>query len=520
MVKRLTNATIHRWGLAILVPATALGLGLGAAGATASSSASACSTPSTAGNFQTAKFHPPHVHICTRKAHEAPGMIFLAPFRNGSGAHPKPMVGQPGAMMLDQGGNTIWFHPAAKGQLIEDFQTQTLKGQPVLTFWQGKIAIPPANTTLPPGAPVSGSYSIYDEHYHLIKTIKAQGKGWITDFHDLVITHPTATYSQGTALFLAAKKVSAGGGGALEDQEIQEVNLANGHLVWSWDVHKFIGAHTSHVKPPSHGVWDPYHANSIDIRPVGGLPDGNVLLSLRNTFGIYNINHATNKIIWKLINGKGSTFKLSKNAKFSWQHDVHYHGKNQVSMFDDACCNLQPFGGHAGPARGLLLSLKGKSATMARQYHHANTSLILTLGSFRYLSDGHAFVGWGQSPYYSEYTAAGSLIYDAAMPSSDMSYRALKEKWIGLPGTKAIGVAVKKVGGKPVVYASWNGATKVAKWRVLAGSKAGSVNKSAGAAKKSSFETSIHATNAGPFFKVQALDSHGHVLGTSKVVKL
>ena len=330
-----------------------------------------------------------------------------------------------------------------------------------------------------------------------------------------MITHPTTKYSQGTALFLAAKKL-----GGLEDQEIQEVNLANGHLVWTWDVHKFIGAHTSHVKPPSHGVWDPYHANSLDIRPAGGLPDGNVLLSLRNTFGIYEINHANNKIVWKLINGKGSTYKLSKNAKFSWQHDVHYHGKNQISIFDDACCNLQPFGGHAGPARGLLVTLKGKSATMSRQYHHTNTSLILTLGSFRVLGDGHAFIGWGQSPYYSEYTAKSSLIYDAALPSSDMTYRALKAPWVGLPGTKAIGVAVRKVKGKPVVYASWNGATKVAKWRVLAGKKAGSVTKAAGTGKKSSFETFIHVSNSGPYYKVQALDSHGHVLGTSKVAKL
>jgi hypothetical protein len=296
----------------------------------------------------------------------------------------------------------------------------------------------------------------------------------------------------------------------------------SGPLVWSWDVHSAIGAHTSHVKPPSKGVWDPYHANSIDIRPAGGVADGQVLLSLRNTWGIYNINHANKKIIWKLINGKGSTYTLAKSAKFFWQHDAHFHGKKQISIFDDDCCNLPPATVKPeGPARGLLLTLKGKTATTARQYHHPNTSVVLTLGSFRYVSGGHAFIGWGQSPYYSEYTNnAKTLLYDVAMPKGDVTYRALKAKWVGMPGTKALGVAVRKVGGKPVVYASWNGATQVAKWKVLAGKKAGSATKAAGTASWAGFETPITASNAGPFFKVQALDSHGHVLGTSKVVKL
>jgi hypothetical protein len=515
MVKRLSQGTINRLGVAVIVSA---GLGLPAAAALASNSASACSSPSTAANYHTAKFHPMHVHVCTRKAHEAPGQIFLAPVRNGI----LKMVGQPGALMLDQGGHTLWFHPAAKGLQIEDFQAQVFDKHPVLTFWQGKVAIPPHNTTLPPGAPVSGAFYVYNDHYQLIKTIKAQGKGWVTDLHELVFTAPTTTYPQGTALFIAAKRETGGAPGGFEDQELQEVNMANGKLVWSWDVHKFIGAHTSHVKPPSKGVWDPYHANSLDIRPAGGIADGQVLLSLRNTWGVYNINHANKKIIWKLINGKGSTFKLSKSAGFRWQHDAHFHGKKQISIFDDNCCNLppEPLGPH-GPARGLLLTLNtNKTATLARQYHHPNTGFVLSFGSIQYVSGGHAFVGWGQSPYYSEYTNTGGLLYDVAMPKGDVTYRALKAKWVGMPGAKALGVAVRKVSGKPVVYASWNGATQVAKWKVLAGNKAGSVTKAAGVASWAGFETPITASNPGPYFRVQALDSHGHVLGTSKVVKL
>ena len=514
MVKRLMQAMVNRWAAAVLACAGLLAVGAAAATATSSNSTKACSAPNTAANYVTAKFHPPRVRVCTRKAHEAPGQIFITPMK--SGGH--KFVGQAGALMLDQGGHVVWFHPAAKGQLAADFETQQLAHRPVLTFWQGKIAIPPQNTTLPPGAPVKGAYSIYNDHYQLIKTIKAQGKGWVTDFHELLLTPPTKTYSKGTALLLAAKKQAGGAPGGFEDQEIQEINLATGHLVWTWDVAKHIKFSASHVQKPSHGVWDPYHANSLDIKAAGGLPDGKVLLSLRNTWGIYEINHANNKILWRLVNGKGSTYKLSKTAKFYWQHDASFHGKNQISMFDDQCCNLQPFGAHKGPARGLLLTLKGKSAKLARQYHHPDTSLILTLGSLEYLPGGHAFIGWGQSPFYSEYTNKG-LIYDAAMPKGDISYRAFKAPWVGTPMTKP-SIAVRKFSGKAVVYVSWNGATKVAKWKVLAGKKAGSVHKAAGIAKKTGFETTIGASNAGPYFKVEALDSHGHVVGTSKVVKL
>ncbi len=52
-----------------------------------------------------------------------------------------------------------------------DFKVQTYydgrrdRGQPVLTWWQGTLALPPAYTNLPAGAPEPGGcYCIYDTH--------------------------------------------------------------------------------------------------------------------------------------------------------------------------------------------------------------------------------------------------------------------------------------------------------------------------------------------------------------------
>jgi hypothetical protein len=70
--------------------------------------------------------------------------------------------------------------------------------------------------------------------------------------------------------------------------------------------------------------------------------------------------------------------------------------------------------------------------------------------------------------------------------------------------------------GTTAVYASWNGATDVASWQLLAGSSAGHLAV-ASTTPKSGFETVIPAP-AAAFFQVRALSAAGKVLGTSGTV--
>jgi hypothetical protein len=67
------------------------------------------------------------------------------------------------------------------------------------------------------------------------------------------------------------------------------------------------------------------------------------------------------------------------------------------------------------------------------------------------------------------------------------------------------------------VYASWNGATQVNSWTVLAGT---SPNGLAQAASKGphGFETAITVNNQGPYFAVIANDASGQSLGQSPTV--
>ncbi|HEX8714345.1 MAG TPA: hypothetical protein VF706_02160, partial [Solirubrobacteraceae bacterium] len=71
-----------------------------------------------------------------------------------------------------------------------------------------------------------------------------------------------------------------------------------------------------------------------------------------------------------------------------------------------------------------------------------------------------------------------------------------------------------------VVYASWNGATEVASWRVLAGPSPTSLAPVAGAAR-SGFETALAAPSLASraYVQVQALDARGTVIGASRVAK-
>src|SRR2546423_15080221 len=84
------------------------------------------------------------------------------------------------------------------------------------------------------------------------------------------------------------------------------------------------------------------------------------------------------------------------------------------------------------------------------------------------LANGTGLVGWGNEPSFSEYSRSGRLLYEAELPGPDLTYRATLQQWVGLPLTRPAGVARRRNGGT-TVYASWNGATRVTSWRVLAG---------------------------------------------------
>jgi hypothetical protein len=67
------------------------------------------------------------------------------------------------------------------------------------------------------------------------------------------------------------------------------------------------------------------------------------------------------------------------------------------------------------------------------------------------------------------------------------------------------------------VYASWNGDTRTASWRVLGGPSAGQLTEVA-SASRTGFETPVAVPTAEAFVAVQALNAAGEVLATSRTI--
>jgi hypothetical protein len=142
-------------------------------------------------------------------------------------------------------------------------------------------------------------------------------------------------------------------------------------------------------------------------------------------------------------------------------------------------------------------------------------------GNLQVLSNGDWFLGWGQLPDFSEFSPGGELLFDAHFPFHTQSYRSFRFTWTGAPAHAPAFAFAPTSPGPGIVYASWNGATLVAGWRVSAGSTPATLQPVAQAVR-SGFETAIAlpAGTTGPYVTVQALDASGAVIGTAQASKL
>jgi EmrB/QacA subfamily drug resistance transporter len=447
--------------------------------------------------------HPPKIRTNSRApdGELAPGYIFAANFFD---LNEPPIVGQSGPLILDGHLEPVWFHPVPESVVASNLSLQTYEGKPALAWWQGRVT----NT----GATETGEDVVVNQHYQRVATLHATG-GWVLTLHEFVISGQNAWVTANKNIPMNLSKYGGAYNGALVDSAVQEYNLRTGKLVQSWDALDHIPLGDSQATLPTNGFpWDAYHVNAIDLTG-----EGTFLVSMRNTWAAYLVNIATGAIEWTL-GGKHSSFKFGPGADFEWQHDVSLTDGSKVSLFDDHCCQLTGGGTYVSPtsqSRGLVLKLDRRAATATELAQYTLSGGVDSdyMGDTQPLPNGNAFVGWGSEPYLSEYSGSGKLLLEAELPGPDLTYRATIERWVGEPLTPPAGAA-RRTGGQTTAYASWNGATQVAAWRVMAGTNAGNLRPVAKAAR-SGFETAIAVPQGYTSFEVQALGASGHVLGTS-----
>lgn len=437
---------------------------------------------------------PPVVKVTTSKAAAAPGYVFIAPKQNAL---------EKGPEIVDGTGQPVWFRPVP-GQAT-DFRVQSYQGRPVLTWWQG-----------PPTAPVRGSGVghgvIVDSSYKTIARVDAGFGRDTADLHEFQLT------PRGTALLTVFRIVpadlSALGGpkhGRAVDGVVQEVDVATGRVLFTWHSIDHVAFAESYTPLPSgkdaHEPYDYFHVNSVDEEP-----NGNLLVSARNTHAVYEINRKTGAVVWRL-GGKRSSFHLGPGVAFAWQHDARRQPDGTITVFDDGS---SPAVEKESRALQIRLDVKAHTATLVRA--NANGTLTGSQGNVQLLRNGDMFVGWGAVPRITEFSPSGKVVLDATFSKGDDSYRAYRFTWSATPTTRPAIAATKGGGATATVVASWNGATAVARWRILAGLNAEHLAAVGAAAPKQGFETTLTAQTGAPYLAVQALDAKGRVLGTSAAV--
>ncbi len=442
---------------------------------------------------------PPVVKITTYSEgwqDASPRFIFLA-----TKGYLGPAPGQPGLMIIDRDGHLVWFKPISPASPF-DFNMQPYKGQPTLTWWQGKVG---------PGIGY-GEGQMADGQYNTTKTVQA-GDGLQADLHELFIT------SAGTALITAYQTTTTDLSplkgprkGPVFASHAQEIDLATGKLLFDWNSLSHVALDESYLGLPS-GRQKGTPVDYFHINSVQELQNGNLLISARNTWALYEVDRSTGQVLWRL-NGKRSDFTMGAGSHFYWQHDARSYANGLFTVFDDGSSPPEE-----KQSRGLLffVDTKAKHVSLKQAYVHPAGFIAANQGSVQRLADGRVFVGWGNQPYFSEFAADGALLMDGQLPLNVQSYRAFTYDWTGTPSEPPMVAVRANPAGGSVVYASWNGATEVQRWTVLAGSVASKLQP-VGYQDWADFETAIAVNSTGPKFCAVALDTRGRELGRSSVV--
>ena len=418
-------------------------------------------------SFVTApSLHPPKIrsHAGRRPAAQlAPGYIFTANFYD---LNEPPIVGQSGPLILDRNLQPVWFQPVPEKLVAANLSLQTYQGKPALAWWQGarhehgrdrkrrrrgrQPALPDGREAESDGRLGADAARVPDRRRRRVGDGEQE--------------HPDEPLEVRRRLQRRADRLGRAGVQPQDRQAAAQLGRARSHPA------ERVPGLAADQRLPLGRL--PRQLDRADRqRNVPGLDAqhlGAPTSSTSTPAGSSGPSAASN-----------SSFKFGPGAAFQWQHDVRAGAR---------------LDGH--PVRRSLLPADRRrhlrrrrrrrragscSSSTSRRAHGdargpvhaaATTSTPHYMGDTQPLPNGNVFVGWGSEPYFSEYSRSGKLLFEGELPGPNLTYRATVEQWVGEPLSPARGAA-RRADGRTTVYASWNGATQVASWRVLAGSSAG-----------------------------------------------
>ena len=434
--------------------------------------------------------HPPVIEVIKQARDTAPGYVFIAPKNGPREAGP----GQDGCVILDNAGQPVWLHLLQnEGMDVMAFRAQAYKGERVLTWWEG------VHTGYG-----QGEYVIFDSSYRQIARFTA-ANGYEGDHHEFLIT------PEDTALITIYSKVVrdlSGMGGPVEGVVLegiaQEIDIESGEVLLEWHSLDHIGLEESYYAP-----YDYFHINSIDV-----YDEDHLLISARRTCAVYKVDRKTGEVVWRL-GGKNSDFKMGAGVRTTLQHDARRNSDGTITIFDNGDVN------RVDQSRAIMIEVDEDKmiASLVHEYTHPDRLLSDTQGNAQVLPKGNVFVGWGSAPYFSEFNHQGELLFHAAFPAEGETYRAFRLPWSGQPTDDPAIAAELGTEDEVTIYASWNGATEVTTWQVLAGSAPDQLEPLASAPRQG-FETVITVRTTESYVGLNATNGSGKVLGTTSALKL
>lgn len=406
-------------------------------------------------------------------------------------------------MILANSGRLLWYSP--RSWVVRDLKVVEYDGRPMLAFYR---AVPPDSSTEP-------YYVLLDDHYRVVTRIYA-GNGYRINTHELEFT------PGGTAYISAYKHVlEPSSGRKIIDYVLQEIDLETRDVLFEWHSLDHVPPSASYMPQPSDDTaWDYFHGNSIDATFLPTL-----IVSARNTSAVYGISRTTGRVQW-ILGGKQDTFSLVEQHpswQFCAQHDARRLPNGDISLFDNggralwagARCPVHP-----SRVQRFRLDLASKTVRLIRTISSLDSSedgkgfYPWAVGSARRQPNGDMLIGWGTTGRITEVTPGGEVNFGLRL--ARYSYRAIRAPWVGRPPGQPL-IAASRTESTLRIWASWNGATQIRRWRVIGGQTRSAL---AALSEKpfAGLETSIRLTTPARYVAVEALSATGRVLGRSRVV--
>ena len=460
---------------------------------TPANSAPAGPAQGTARHYVTVPPDFPTITVTVPASNTAPGVVLASNF----GLTPDPSGYY--LMMLDNQGEPVYYERVQPKSRAMDFTMQP-------------------DGTLSYGDAVSGAWTIMDNTYQVVKTIKP-GNGYsVLDQHDLLLL-PNGHYLlfANEAHTIDLSNVVDGGNAkaSVTGQVIQELD-GNDNVVFQWRTLDHFPI-TDTTESLTGDRIDFSHSNAVALDT-----DGNLLLSSRHLDEITKIDHATGAIIWRL-GGKDNQFTfatapgVSGPAEFYHQHDVRVLSDGHITVFDNHDGH-QP---QVSRALEYTLDTDTMTATLVWAYQTDPGVYASAMASVQRLSNGNTLIGWGtvQGPTVTEVTPDGTKAFEIAFNPPNVSYRAFRFEWHGYPDWPPT-IAAQAADDALTLTFSWNGATDVASYQVYGGNYLPPAQLVANL-PRAGFETSLvvpDAQNAYCYYQVVPVDTQGNLMQSSAVV--